>query len=169
MKKIAYSLAFLHLLIVFLSIFHFFDRVGTSAKPWLEKSVAFYSSLNYSVWSFGFFTPDVGKTNELEIKIYDTAGGEKKFSTLEGFNFFLSNQDLAKRFYGFKKYNSSDTSMQDICARSVATRMMNLFPGIYKVSYTIRSIRYPTLQGFNKKEPVSIQELYSTDFVFDGQ
>lgn len=162
-KKLIYSIAFLHLLLITLTIFHVFDKIYT-INPVVEKSFAFVCSLNYSVWRYGFFSPDVGRSNEVEIKTYNVNGQEQTFSTLRGFNFFLSNNDLGKRFYGFKVYNVTDTVLQDLCARSVATRMMNIFPGTYKVSYTLRSIRYPTLGGYRRNEPVQVLNLYTTDF-----
>ncbi len=163
MKKFIYTLAFVHLLLITLTIFHVFDN-WYNKNAIVEKSFAFVCSLNYSVWRYGFFSPDVGRSNEIEIKTFDSDGHEQQFSTLRGFNFFLSNADLAKRFYGFKVYNVADTVIQDLCARSVATRMMNLYPGTTRVTYTLRSIRYPTMEGFRNKEPVEILNLYTTDF-----
>jgi hypothetical protein len=164
MKKVVYSIAFVHLLFITLTIFHVFDNLYNKNAV-VEKSFAFICSLNYSVWRYGFFSPDVGNSNEIEIIVYDTTGRARKLSTLHGFNFFLSNADLGKRFYGFKVYNAADTLLQDLCARSVAAKMMNVYPDVYKVTYTLRSIRYPVMEKYRKKDTVAIHELYSTDFV----
>ena len=166
-KAVIYTLAFMHLTLVALTIFHVWDKVykGNAA---IEKSSAFVCGINYSLWRFGFFSPDVGRSTEMEIKVYDVNGKETIFSTLDGFRFYLSNNDLAKRFYCIKVKNTSDTLFQDLCARSVATRMMNVRPGTYKVSYTIRSIRYPAMADFCKKEPVHVQTIYSTEFALKG-
>jgi len=133
MRKFIYTVVFLHLLLVFMTIFHAIDWLY-NRNSFTEKTFAVICSLNYSVWRYGFFTPDVGRSNEIEIKTYNVV-------------------------------NAADTLLQDLCARSVATRMMNLFPGVYKVSYAIRSIRYPSLSGFRNKEPVKTIEVYSTDFI----
>ncbi len=82
-----------------------------------------------------------------------------------GFDFYMGNADLAKRLYGFKFFNASDTMVQDLFARSVATRMINLNPGVTKVSYTIRTIRYPSMDEFLKNKPVHQAQLYTTEFV----
>jgi len=163
MKRLIYALAFFHLLLISLTIFHALDKVYT-LNAVVEKSFSFVCSLNYSVWRYGFFSPDVGRSNEIEIKTYDSQNHETKFSTLNGFNFFLSNADLGKRFYGFKVYNVADTSLQGLSARSVATRMMNIFPDVNKVTYTLRSIRYPTMKDYCKKKPVEILDIYTTTF-----
>jgi hypothetical protein len=166
-KKIIYILAFTHLFIIFLTIIHALDKLSETKVSWIATSINFYCSLNYSVWRYGFFSPDVGRSNEIEIITYSENEKATKYSTLNGFNFFLNNNDLGKRFYGFKTYNAADTLIQDLCARSVATRMINLFPDTKKVRYTIRSIRYPTMQNFRKKEPIQINELYSTEFILE--
>jgi hypothetical protein len=163
-KKFIYIIAFTHLFIIFLTIIHALDKISETKVSWLAKSINFYCSINYSIWRYGFFSPDVGKSNEIEIITYDSNGKAKNFSTLQGFNFFLNNNDLGKRFYGFKTYNAADTLIQDLCARSVATRMINTFPETKKVRYTIRSIRYPSMEGFRKKEKIQKNELYSTEF-----
>jgi hypothetical protein len=164
-KKIFFTLAFMHLTVILLTIFHVLDEKIYHKNEPLEKALTMMCSINYSVWRYGFFSPDVGKSNEIEIKTVDYNGKEKTYSTLNGFSFYCQNSDLAKRFYGYKVYNAGDTSIQDICARSIATRMFNINPDIWKVSYTLRSIRYPTMNGFIKKEPVKVSELYSTDFI----
>ncbi len=43
--------------------------------------------------------------------------------------------------------------------------MFNINPDIWKVPYTLRSIRYPSMKGLIKKETVKVSELYSTDFI----
>lgn len=157
-------LAFIHLTIITLSIFHVFDSPLLKGGTF-ERSSAFLGRINYSVWQYGFFSPDVGSSHEVEIKISDGMGDEKHYSTLHGFNFFVANEDLSRRFYGFRMMNAYDTLFQDLCARSVATRMINLHPGISQVTYSIRSIRFPTMNGFCKNTPVDIRTLYTTDFV----
>jgi hypothetical protein len=166
MKKIIYTLAYLHLLLITLTIFHVLDPIYNK-YGFLEKTLAFVCRINYSVWRYGFFSPDVGNSNEVEIKTYHISGKDTTYSTLRDFNFYLSNHDLAKRFYGFKVYNAADTMVQDLCARSVATRMINLHPGTYKISYTLRSIRYPSMHDFLNGKPIKKRELYTTDFILN--
>jgi hypothetical protein len=167
-KKLCFTLAFVHLALIVLTISHLLNEKIYHKNESLEKALAFLCSVNYSVWRYGFFSPDVGKSNEIEIITVDAKGRQKRYSTLEGFDFYCKNADLAKRFYGYKVYNATDTTIQDICARSFATRMMNLNPEVCKVTYTIRSIRYPTMKGFCHKEPVQTTELYTTDFILKG-
>ncbi len=84
MKKLVYFLVFFHLGLISLSIFHALDKLYGKGV-WMEKSLAFICSLNYSVWRYGFFSPDVGNSTEVEIKTVDGAGVQKKYSTLDGF------------------------------------------------------------------------------------
>jgi len=165
MKKIIYIASFIHLIIVSLAIFHVIDGVGKGRRPLIEKSASFYCSINYSLWHFGFISHDDVRSNELELIIYNINGSVTKYSTLDGFKFFVSNNDLKNRFYGFKITNAADVLIQDLCARSVATRMMNLHAGTTRVSYTIRSIIYPTMEGYSKNEPMKTQTVYTTDFI----
>lgn len=168
MKRFVYSIAFFHLLLITLTIFHVLDKIY-KANAFTEKTFSFICSLNYSVWRYGFFSPDVGRSNEIEIKTSDAHHHEKTYSTLHGFNFFLSNADLGKRFYGFKVYNVVDTSLQGLSARSVATRMMNVLPEVNKVTYTIRSVRYPSMSDYCKKAPVQITDIYTTTFTLPNR
>jgi hypothetical protein len=36
---------------------------------------------------------------------------------------------------------------------------------VVSVDYTLRSIRYPTMQGFRAGEPIETTEFYTTNFV----
>src|SRR5438128_430966 len=121
MKKIIYSLAFIHLILIFLWIFHVLDGLYINNASF-QRSVGFIRNINYSVSTYGFFAACSGMSNSVEIKVYDKEGHEKKYSTLEGFNFFLLNRDLASRFDVVIAYCKTDTLIQDLFARSVATR-----------------------------------------------
>ncbi len=165
MKKLIKVLVFMHLSLIVVVIFHGMDRWVHGSM--LERPLAFLSSLNYSVWQYGFFSPDVGKSTEVQIKVYDIYGDSIRYSTLDGFRFFVATEETNNRFYGFKVHTSSDTTFQDLCARSAAVRLLNLHPESYRVNYLTRSIRYPTMEGFRKKEPVQVETLYETEFALD--
>lgn len=162
MKKVFYLLIALHLTLITVVIFHGMDRWVNGS--WLEKPLAFLCSLNYSVWQYGFFSPDVGKSTELQIKVYQENGDSIQYSTLEGFRFFVATEETNNRFYGFKVHTSSDTLFQDLCARSVAVRMLNLQPDAWRVSYATQSIRYPGLVGFRQDSAITVTPLYQTEF-----
>lgn len=167
MKRLICILAFCHLMLVGLTIAHNTDK-WLHRGPW-AKPLMFYGGVSYAIWRFGFFAPDVGKSTEAEIKIYDDAGKSRYYSTLDGFRFFVSTLDASNRFYAFKMLCGSDPAMQDLCARSVATRMMNLHPGGSRVDYTLRTIRYPAMDEYRKGAPISKVELYSTTFALRGR
>lgn len=161
-KKIIYGLAFLHLLLISLSVFHLID--GLLKTRYLAKPLAFISTLNYSVWRYGFFSPDVGKTMEVEMMIYEDSIHVRKYSTVEGFDFYVANNEAANRFYGFKAHTAADTTFLDLCSLSACTRMLNLHPGAWRIDYTVRSIRYPTMKGYREQDTIAIEPLYTTSF-----
>jgi len=162
MKPLVYLLAGIHLLLVTLAIFHVFDEAVSSRT--FEKPLAFWCGINYSVWQYGFFSPDVGKSTEIEIKVYSANTKPAVFSTLNGFAFYTSNIESANRFYDFKVQTGSDTVFQDLFARSIATRIMNVDTTAWRVDYVMRSIRYPTMVNFSKGVKPRIVEFYSTEF-----
>ncbi len=162
-KKAIYALAFAHLLVVGLTIFHGIDR--WLYKGWLHKPLAFYSSLNYAVWRYGFFAPDVGRSTEVEITVHSDSGEVTRYSTLDGFRFFTSSLESANRFYGFKVSTASDETFHDLSARSVAAHMLNIHQDAWRIDYAMRGIRYPTMGEYVKGEPVRKVEFYNTTFV----
>ena len=162
MKKLMYVLVFFHLTLITVVIFHGMDRWVHGSV--LEKPLAFLCSLNYSVWQYGFFSPDVGKSTELTMRVYQADGDSIRYSTLEGFRFFVATEETNNRFYGFKVHTAADTTFQDLCARSAAVRMLNLHPQSWRVNYKMRSIRYPSMAEFRDQEPVRVSELYETEF-----
>ncbi len=166
LMKTAYVLAFLHLSVIGLVIFHTTD--SWLHRGWWERPLTYWSGLNYSLWRYGFFSPDVGKSSEIEITIDDGSGELIRLSTLEGFRFFTSNRESLNRFYGFKVQTARDPAFQDLCARSVIAHLLNeleIYQDGLQVEYVTRSIRYPTMEGFRKEEPVRTAEFYRTTFV----
>jgi len=162
MKKLISVLVFIHLTLITVVIFHGMDRWVHGS--FLEKPLAFLCSLNYSVWQYGFFSPDVGKSTEVAIKIYEEDGDSIRYSTLDGYRFFVATEETNNRFYGFKVHTAADTTFLDLCSRSAAVRLLNLHPESYRVNYVMRSIRYPTMEGFRNNEPVRVVNLYETEF-----
>ena len=162
MKKVIYGLAFVHLVLIGLSVFHLID--GLLKNKYLAEPLAFVSTLNYSVWRYGFFSPDVGKSVEVEMLIYEDSTNVRKYLTTEGFDFFLANQEAANRFYGFKAHTRADSTFLDLCSRSAATRMLNLHPDAWRIDYTVRSIRYPTMEGYRQNDSIRVIENYTTAF-----
>lgn len=161
-KKLIYSLAFAHLLLIALVITHILDQ--PIKQGILQRPAAFLSSLNYSIWQYGFFSPDVGKSTELEISLLQDDGSIKRFSTLDSFRFNVSNHESLNRFYGFKVETAADTLYGDLCSRSVCARLFNNYPETRAVSYIMRSIRYPSLSGFRAKDTITKTEFYNTEY-----
>jgi hypothetical protein len=163
LKKIIYALAFAHLTVIAITIFHGFD--GFLRKEWWARPLVFYSSLNYAVWRYGFFAPDVGRSTEVEITVHSGGGQIKRYNTLDGFRFFTSNLESANRFYGFKVSTANDEAFQNLSARSVAARMLNIHQDAWRIDYAMRSIRYPAMGEYVKGAPVQKVEFYNTSFV----
>jgi len=42
---------------------------------------------------------------------------------------------------------------------------LDLSRDVVSVDYTLRSIRYPTMEGFRAGEPIETKEFYTTNFV----
>lgn len=163
MKKVIYILAFIHLATIAIVIFHGIDKYVHGG--WWEKPLAFLCSINYSIWQYGFFSPDVGKSTELEIKIHTDGGQIKNYSTLKGFEFYTSNAESLNRFYGYKHHTAGDSTFLDLCARSVAARMLNIHEDAGQIDYIMRSIRYPTMKEYEHGTAPRIVEFYSTTFI----
>lgn len=158
-----YILAFIHLTTITVVIFHGIDRYVHGG--WWEKPLGFLCSINYSIWQYGFFSPDVGKSAELEIKVYTDKGEVKDYSTLKGFEFYTSNSESLNRFYGYKHHTAGDSTFLDLCARSVAARMLNIHQDAWQIDYTMRSIRYPSMKEYQIGKPPQIVEFYTTTFI----
>jgi hypothetical protein len=136
-----------------------------------ERPVAYWGGINYCLWRFGFFSPDVGKSSEIEFKIILRNGNVKKFTTSEGFDFFTGNRESLIRFYAFRIEAAEESVLQGLCARSVVVHVLNeLGAGedVSTVEYTVRNIRYPTMEGFRAGKPVETTDSYSTTFVLNG-
>lgn len=162
MKRIVYTLAFAHLLLIAVVILHGLDKIVH--QGWLERPLAFWCSLNYSVWQYGFFSPDVGKSTEVEIRLYDDNDRDTVLSTLNGFRFYTHNIESANRFYGFKVHTAGDSTFQDLCARSASTLMLNRHTEAWKIDYTMRSIRYPSMKDQRIGAPPLVIEFFTTTF-----
>lgn len=163
MKKTIYTLAYIHLSLIMVVILHGLDSV--TYNPWLEKPLGFLCSVNYSVWQYGFFSPDVGKSSEIELTLFEDGGRVNRFSTVDGFEFYTSNQESLNRFYGFKHNTAKDSVFQDLCARSVAARMLNTHPSAWRLDYVMRSISFPELKNYTPESKIDTLEFYSTSFV----
>ena len=162
-KRAIYALAFIHLGLMAASITHGLDDIRVGG--WLERPLGFIRDLNYSVWRYGFFAPDVGVSTEVEIRIHEEGGKERVLSTVRGFRWHLSTQDSANRFYGFKRKTPLGDDFLNLAAHSVATRLFNRYPEARRVDYTMRTIRYPTLEGYRKGEEPKVHEFYDSSFV----
>ena len=166
LRRFIYLLAFVHLALAAAVIFHVADPWIT--RGWWERPLSFWGGVNFSMWRFGFFSPDVGKSSEIEFKINLRDGRVEKLSTLSGFDFFTANHESLIRFYGFRIHTTEDPALQDLCARSVVVRLLNelgISQDVVSVEYALRSIRYPTMQGFRSGEPIETTEFYTTNFV----
>ena len=166
LRRIVYLLAFVHLALVAAVIFHAADPWIT--RGWWERPLGFWGGVNFSMWRFGFFSPDVGKSSEIEFRINYRDGRVEKLSTLSGFDFFTANRESLIRFYGFRIHTAEDPTLQNLGARSVVVRLLNelgISGDVVSVDYALRSIRYPTMQGFRAGEPIETTEFYTTNFV----
>lgn len=161
-KRIIYIFAFTHLLLISLVITHILDQPIKRGS--MQRPAAFLTSINYSIWQYGFFSPDVGKSTELEITLEQEDSTVLRFSTLDSFRFNVSNNESLNRFYGFKVKTAGDTLFGDLCSRSVATRLFNNYPNTRSVGYIMRSIRYPSLAGFRAKDTIQKIEFYNTAY-----
>ena len=161
-KKIVYFLTFIHLSIVALVILHGIDN--NKVYGIMEQPLACLTAINYSAWRFAFFTPDVGKSTELEIVLKGDSSQVKRYSTLEGFDFFSSNQESANRFYGYRVHSSKDSMFIDLSARSVCTYMLNEHPEMASISYAMRGILYPEMKEFRNDSLVQSAEFYRIEF-----
>jgi hypothetical protein len=168
LKRIVYILAFVHLGLAGAVIFHVADPWLN--RGWWQRPLSFWGGINYSLWRFGFFSPDVGKSSEIEFNITHKDGRVDKVTTLSDFDFFTANRESLIRFYGFRVHSAEDPGLQDLCARSVVVYLLNELgtsQDVSSVDYTLRSIRYPTMAGFRAGEPVATTEFYRTTFVID--
>jgi hypothetical protein len=166
LRRAVYLLAFVHLALVAAVIFHAADPWIT--RGWWERPLGFWGGVNFSLWRFGFFSPDVGKSSEIEFKINYRDGRIEKLSTLSGFDFFTANHESLIRFYGFRIHAAQDPALHDLCARSVVVRLLNelgISQNVVSVDYVLRTIRYPTMKNFRAGEPVETTEFYRTKFV----
>src|SRR5262245_25817624 len=150
-KRTIYALTFIHLVVIALTIFHGID--GWLHKGWWEKPLAFYNSLNYAVWRYGFFAPDVGRSNEVEITVHSDGGQVTRYNTLDGFRFFTSNLESANRFYGFKVSMATDGTLQDLSARSGAARRLKIRWEGWRMDCSLRCLGYMTTMAQAKSGP----------------
>jgi hypothetical protein len=162
-KTFVSALAFVHVTMIGVTILHGTD--GWLHHGWWEKPLAFYSSLNYAIWRYGFFSPDVGRSTQVEITVHTDGGGVTRYDTLEGFRFFTASLESANRFYGFKVRTASDEAFHDLSARSAAARLMNIHRDAWRIDYVMRSIRYPSMADYAKGAPIRKVEFYNTSFV----
>jgi hypothetical protein len=161
-RKIIYGITFLHLSLITMVIFHGLDNDRVFGI--LERPLAFITAVNYSAWRFAFFTPDVGKSTEVEIILRGDSNRVKRYSTLEGFEFFTSNLESANRFYGYKVHSARDSAFIDLSARSACTFLLNEHQGMDRISFTMRGIIYPKMDGFRKDSLINQAEFYRIEF-----
>lgn len=163
MKKIiVYTLAFLHLSIVSLTIFHGLSDYNTYG--FLEKPLGALTTINYSAWRFGFFTPNVGNSTEVKFVLRNPLGEEIIHNTSDGFDFFTSNLESANRFYGHKVHSAKDSLFLDLSARSMCAFMLNEHEGMNYISMSMKGIRYPTMKNFRKDSVIKMNEYYRVEF-----
>lgn len=161
-RKIVYSLVGIHFTIITLAIVGVlnFEKLYRHA----EIPMAILTSLNYSAWRFAFFTPDVGKSTEVDILLENTQGKKIHYSTSKGFKFLTHNQESANRFYGYKVNTARDTLFMDLSARSACTYLLNEHRDMNRISFTMRWIFYPDMIDYRKGAKIQKETFYETTF-----
>lgn len=161
-KKFIYLLCALHLSIISLTILHGMEY--TKAYGILERPLGMLTTMNYSAWRFGFFTPNVGNSTQVDIHLKGRDGEELHYSTAEDFKFFTSNLESANRFYGHKVHSSKDTVFMDLAARSICTYVLNEHREMNEIQYAMKAIRYPVMKHFVRDSAVIREDYYSVTF-----
>lgn len=161
-RKIAYLLVASHFTLITLVILRIldFDKLYRVA----EKPLSFVTAINYSAWRFAFFTPDVGKSTEVEIVMENGQGKKIRYSTLHGFAFFTHNRESANRFYGYKVHTARDSMFIDLSSRSACTYLLNEHLGMTKIHFSMRGIQYPDMVDFQKGAKIAQSTFYDTSF-----
>ncbi len=162
MKKIIYGLAFFHLTLMTLSVFHLTDKILYAKQVAIPLN--FLTSLNYSAWRYGFFSPDVGKSVEVNIDLPTFEGEVKHFSTGKGFDFYTANQEAENRFYNLKIKTAADTAFQDLIIRSVSTKILNEEMDAVGINFNMRSIRFPTMVEYRNGVAPDSSDFYQIAF-----
>ncbi|MBK7870283.1 MAG: hypothetical protein IPJ74_06125 [Saprospiraceae bacterium] len=160
-RKIIYIATALHLSIIFATIVHGLDD---NFYNHFEKPLACLTAINYSAWRFAFFTPDVGKSTEVEIILEGADGKMKRYNTSKDFKFFTSNWESENRFYGFKVHAAKDSAYQDLSSRSMCTRMLNLHQDMHRINYSMKGIQYPKMADFVQDSIIKTGVFYETKF-----
>ncbi len=103
MKKLIYFLAFFHLRVIAVVIFHGLDSVVH--KGWWEKPPVIYpqaSTIRYGSMVFSLLHG--GKSSEVKIRVFEDGGSVKEYSTLNGFDFYT--QFIRNPLTGFTDSNT---------------------------------------------------------------
>ncbi len=161
-RKIVYTLAAVHLGLITLVICHVIDE--HKAYRFLEQPFAFLTAINYSIWKFGFFTPDIGRSTEVEIYMSGPGQQPVRYSTLEGFEFFTNDHENRNRFYGYKIHSARDTTFINLSARSACVYMLNEHPGMDYIQFVMRGITYPSMKEFRQDSTYAHEEFYCIEF-----
>lgn len=161
-RKLVYLAAALHLGLVFLTVVHGIDN--HTYYRYLERPLACLTAFNYSAWRFAFFTPDVGKSTELEIVLEGPHGRSRRYNTSDGFAFFTANAESENRFYGFKVHAAKDSTYQDLSSLSFCTRMLNLHRDMHRITYRMKGIKYPDMKVYREEGRVDSALFYETRF-----
>lgn len=162
LRKIIYLLCAFHLALISLTIFHGLDDKTPNSV--LERPLALITAINYSAWRFGFFTPNVGNSTQVDIHLGGRNDESLQYSTGEDFAFFTSNHESANRFYGHKVHSSKDSLFQDLAARSICTYVLNEHPEMNQIKFTMKGIRYPEMRDFVRDSAILREDYYSVTF-----
>ena len=161
-RKIVYLLCVFHFSLISLTIFHGLDN--TTPNTFMERPLAVLTAINYSAWRFGFFTPNVGNSTQVDIKLGGRNGEERHYSTAEDFAFFTHHHESANRFYGHKVHSTKDSLFQDLAARSICTYVLNEHPEMNQIQFSMKGIRYPEMRAFTRDSAILREDHYSVFF-----
>ncbi len=161
-KKLVYGLTTLHLCLVTAVILRMLPLGIFNGK--LEAPLACLTSVNYSAWRFAFFTPDIGKSTEIEAILSNRAGDTIRLSTNEDFRFFTHNLESENRFYGYKVHSAKDSMFIDLSARSASTFLLNEYPTMDRITYRMNGMIYPEMQEQRRDSAIIEDTFYEITF-----
>lgn len=122
--------------------------------------VALYTIYTAMHADYGFFSPEIGSTHELEMEVVDVEGGKHTIG-LEP-----ANLEVAVRFKTLLLIFARDRIYQELVARSIAAYAYERVPAATHITVTVFRHNLPTLEAYRSGELATrvlyFQSAYST-------